>query len=455
MKHIMFHGWTIMVCIVILVIVAIMATRQKKENFGVQCPRSDASFGAKKFLSGCYANDTQTCRDVLKATGQNIYNQTSIPKQDVDSALEVIMNNTYTNVDPSDSTTYSVNECVISEADAYKLGIDSCRIDDLALKQGNADEEGINWTYPRGCVISEDQVKKDMPKIIKYVSEKQNENKKETVDILTSAVDENRNEKTLSDNNTVSNKSQRTSELNSAAQARNQTTASKNNTVTLTNQQTSHDNTANLNNSYAGAYEPKHNAMKRDCVMAWGEWSSCTKSCGSGTQSRSTYSVQSAENGGRACPAVQTETIWCNTHACGPHEIDVPYNPNSGSIRSVENTGICVDIRQEQHQHNGAPVMNYSCHRPPQGAQLLWRGEHKSLRFRPSTKCMDVAGWGGHGSDIIQWDCHFGKNQQWAYYSDQSLRPYNGENNLCLTRHGEGLKAMTCTGAGNQKWMFA
>jgi hypothetical protein len=113
-----------------------------------------------------------------------------------------------------------------------------------------------------------------------------------------------------------------------------------------------------------------------------------------------------------------------------------------------------LDIRSEDHQRSGGPVLNYRCHQPPQGAQLMWRGEHKSLRFSPSHKCMDVAGWGGHGGDIIQWDCHFGKNQQWAYYSDQSLRPYNGENNLCLTRHGEGMKAMTCTGAGNQKWFF-
>ncbi len=53
-----------------------------------------------------------------------------------------------------------------------------------------------------------------------------------------------------------------------------------------------------------------------DCqVSSWGTWSTCDKSCGGGTQTRSrTVTVQS-QNGGATCPAL-TETQACNTQAC-------------------------------------------------------------------------------------------------------------------------------------------
>lgn len=53
-----------------------------------------------------------------------------------------------------------------------------------------------------------------------------------------------------------------------------------------------------------------------DCVVSdWGSFSSCTRFCGGGTQSRSRTVVTSPANGGTPCPAL-TETRNCNDEPC-------------------------------------------------------------------------------------------------------------------------------------------
>jgi hypothetical protein len=54
-----------------------------------------------------------------------------------------------------------------------------------------------------------------------------------------------------------------------------------------------------------------------DCVTSeWGEWTACTKSCGGGAQTRSKQILRPAQYGGKACPAVLTETRSCNEAPC-------------------------------------------------------------------------------------------------------------------------------------------
>ena len=55
-----------------------------------------------------------------------------------------------------------------------------------------------------------------------------------------------------------------------------------------------------------------------DCEFAeFGDWSTCTKSCGGGTQLRIREINQQAENGGKACSQGETtQTRTCNTHDC-------------------------------------------------------------------------------------------------------------------------------------------
>ena len=54
-----------------------------------------------------------------------------------------------------------------------------------------------------------------------------------------------------------------------------------------------------------------------DCEWgAYGEWSSCSKLCGGGEKSRSRQVAKPASNGGLACQGNTTETETCNGHSC-------------------------------------------------------------------------------------------------------------------------------------------
>ena len=71
-----------------------------------------------------------------------------------------------------------------------------------------------------------------------------------------------------------------------------------------------------------------------DGGWAWGEWSSCSASCGGGTQSRSATCTNPAPaNGGANCTGSNIETRDCNTQAC--------VQSCSGGDEGVEVDGIC------------------------------------------------------------------------------------------------------------------
>ena len=53
-----------------------------------------------------------------------------------------------------------------------------------------------------------------------------------------------------------------------------------------------------------------------DCTVAeWGNWNACSEVCGSGVRSRDRYIVTAPSNGGAPCPP-QKEVENCNTQAC-------------------------------------------------------------------------------------------------------------------------------------------
>jgi hypothetical protein len=54
-----------------------------------------------------------------------------------------------------------------------------------------------------------------------------------------------------------------------------------------------------------------------DCIMSpWSDWSTCSKTCGGGTQTRTRSVVQQANYGGKTCPTDTSQTQNCNTQTC-------------------------------------------------------------------------------------------------------------------------------------------
>ena len=69
-----------------------------------------------------------------------------------------------------------------------------------------------------------------------------------------------------------------------------------------------------------------------DCVWGeYGDWSTCSATCGGGTRTRTRVEAIPASNGGSPCTgsATETTTIWteCNNFAC----------PGSKILKSIPN----------------------------------------------------------------------------------------------------------------------
>jgi len=66
-----------------------------------------------------------------------------------------------------------------------------------------------------------------------------------------------------------------------------------------------------------------------DCKGSWGAYSACTKSCGSGTQTRTWTTTAQPTNGGVACPNPLTQSQACNTALCGGGTVTCLHVANS------------------------------------------------------------------------------------------------------------------------------
>jgi hypothetical protein len=83
---------------------------------------------------------------------------------------------------------------------------------------------------------------------------------------------------------------------------------------------------------------------KVDCeVSSWGGWSSCSKTCGGGTQTRTRTITKQPSNGGQSCPSL-SETQTCNNISCNVKISAYPATALYGGGFGSALTHFCIDI---------------------------------------------------------------------------------------------------------------
>jgi hypothetical protein len=86
---------------------------------------------------------------------------------------------------------------------------------------------------------------------------------------------------------------------------------------------------------------------KVNCNGYWSGWSSCSKTCGGGTRSRTWTTTTQPKNGGTACPSPSTQYISCNTHKynriykdkCGGNDFIGTYNLEQCKAKCISGHG--------------------------------------------------------------------------------------------------------------------
>jgi hypothetical protein len=110
---------------------------------------------------------------------------------------------------------------------------------------------------------------------------------------------------------------------------------------------------------------------KVDCKGYWGGWSSCSKTCGGGTRSRTWTTTTQPKNGGTACPSPSTQSQSCNTHKykriyedkCGGNDVIGTYNLEQCKAKCISGHGenyTCYGIMHKSST-NECRVFNSKC----------------------------------------------------------------------------------------------
>ena len=144
----------------------------------------------------------------------------------------------------------------------------------------------------------------------------------------------------------------------------------------------------------AASFEPSI-----DCVSSWSGWSSCSKPCGRGSQTRNLIITQQAVNKGVPCPTVLEDSRECNTQDC----------PAPGSV--VSTNGRC-----------GPDFGEARC---------------------PTGQCCSTSSWCGTGD---AW-CLWGKRSDSTYdgRDDTMVPKYNSYDFVQMTTTGTDIKYMDAT----------
>ena len=79
-------------------------------------------------------------------------------------------------------------------------------------------------------------------------------------------------------------------------------------------------------------------------MSAWSGWSICSKTCNSGSQTRTRQIVTNPKDGGKDCPKTKKETKDCNTNPCPGIRLLLLISEMLGFDYSMAQDDICFSI---------------------------------------------------------------------------------------------------------------
>lgn len=218
-------------------------------------------------------------------------------EDDARAALDLIAANTYMSRQPEDETLYNTNECVIPATTLQELGAKECRFGNIDLGRTNQLDNDIMWTEPIGCVISEDQLKRDMPDILSHITTTYNQIVNRTMSQINQGIADNRQQTGTAQTNKATNDGNAATQRSNAANARQRTRENNASFTREFNEENRAEKSGKEFKSIADFNDWINSNMSRDCAQ---HWVSNTHHCG--WQYWTMHRHQTRVNEGRDCP---------------------------------------------------------------------------------------------------------------------------------------------------------
>ena len=138
-------------------------------------------------------------------------------------------------------------------------------------------------------------------------------------------------------------------------------------------------------------------------------------------------------------------------------QFSTPFAPNNQFIKNVANTNYCMDVPNAS-KGDLYPIQTWTCTVPQVANNQNWKLSNGALVNQNSGLCLDIEGWGKTaGTQVGQYTCSGGANQQWVYNNDKTLTSPSAPG-MCLDitgstpTNGSALQINTCNGNQTQKW---
>merc|ERR1712076_246741 len=122
---------------------------------------------------------------------------------------------------------------------------------------------------------------------------------------------------------------------------------------------------------------------QRDCQWApFAEWTPCSKSCGTGEQTRARIQLQTAANGGHDCQGLGTESRNCNTQPCpiscswSSFSAWTPCSQKCGGGYQMRTRKVTTEAQYGGKACAGCATDSRACNAEPCAANCKWAPWH-------------------------------------------------------------------------------